>query len=136
MGKRILDLPRQPRILVVEDSPLLLQLLETTFRKNYIVATAEDGQQGFRMAKASYFDVIISDVDLPEMDGIEFFQALFKHDPGINRRFLFLSGLITRDREEFLDANEVPFFWKPVEMSVLKQKVTEILEENRQRKEL
>ena len=136
MEKRILDLPRPPRILVVEDSPITLQLFKRIFSQDYIVVTANDGKKGLEKAKEAYFDVIISDIDLPAMNGLEFFQALSEHDPNINRRFLFLSGLITEARQVFLNANQVPFFWKPVGMLVLKHKLIEIIEGNRQRIEL
>lgn len=66
-----------PTVLVVEDDPTILQLLEVNFEmEGYIVLRAEDGEQGLAMARESRPDVIVSDVMMPKMSGLELVQAL------------------------------------------------------------
>jgi DNA-binding response OmpR family regulator len=66
-----------PTVLVVEDDPTILQLLEVNFEmEGYIVLRAEDGEQGLAVARESQPDVIVSDVMMPKMSGLELVQAL------------------------------------------------------------
>ena len=66
-----------PVVLVVEDDPTILQLLEVNFEmEGFIVLRAEDGEQGLAVACESRPDVIVSDVMMPKMSGLELVQAL------------------------------------------------------------
>ncbi|HAS09669.1 MAG TPA: hypothetical protein DCS55_03995 [Acidimicrobiaceae bacterium] len=66
-----------PTVLVVEDDPTILQLLEVNFEmEGYIVLRAEDGEQGLAVARESRPDVIVSDVMMPKMSGLELVRAL------------------------------------------------------------
>lgn len=66
-----------PTVLVVEDDPTILQLLEVNFEmEGYIVLRAEDGEQGLAVAHESRPDVIVSDVMMPKMSGLELVRAL------------------------------------------------------------
>lgn len=65
------------RILVVEDDPAILKGLEVALREeNYEVMTATDGAEGFRRAHRENLDLIILDIMLPGMDGLEICRRL------------------------------------------------------------
>src|SRR3546814_17946595 len=66
-----------PTVLVVEDDPTILQLLEVNFEmEGFIVLRAEDGEQGLAVAKEHRPDVVVSDVMMPKMSGLELVRAL------------------------------------------------------------
>ena len=66
-----------PTVLVVEDDPTILNLLEVNFEmEGFIVLRAEDGEQGLAMALEQRPDVIVSDVMMPKMSGLELVDAL------------------------------------------------------------
>jgi DNA-binding response OmpR family regulator len=68
-------------VLVVEDDPTILQLLEVNFEmEGFDVLTATDGTVGLEQAQAHGPDIIVSDVMMPNMSGIELVVAL-KADP-------------------------------------------------------
>ena len=70
-----------PTVLVVEDDPTILQLLEVNFEmEGFDVLTATDGTVGLEQAQAHSPDIIVSDVMMPNMSGIELVVAL-KADP-------------------------------------------------------
>src|SRR5258708_24678046 len=59
------------QVLVVEDEARMAQLLERTLsEEGHQVVVARDGREGFEIARASPFDVIVLDVMLPGMDGV------------------------------------------------------------------
>jgi DNA-binding response OmpR family regulator len=65
------------RVLVVDDDPVILRLLEVNFEmEGYAVLTASDGVQGLRAAREQRPHVIISDVMMPHMNGLELVAAL------------------------------------------------------------
>ncbi len=72
---------RRSRILVVEDSPCqLLQiqmLLEST---GYDVSTAGDGQEAMESIRKSTFDLVVTDLEMPRMDGLGLVRAIFAQD--------------------------------------------------------
>ena len=69
-------------ILVVEDNDDLREYLVDMFGKGNNVTGAADGQKGLEAAKAQYFDLVISDVMMPVMDGFELLKAL-REDPDL-----------------------------------------------------
>jgi CheY-like chemotaxis protein len=131
--EKIRSLPQLWRetILIVEDSEPLMLMLERLFGRDYKTLTAENGKQGLEKIKEHFVDVIVSDIDMPEMNGIEFFQKAIEYDKDIGRRFLFFSGLITEEHEAFIDARQVPYLQKPASVIDIKRKVVDILERNR-----
>ncbi|HEV2811143.1 MAG TPA: response regulator [Acidimicrobiales bacterium] len=65
------------RVLVVDDDPVILKLLRVNFEmEGYSVITAADGLKGLKAARKERPDVIISDVMMPHMNGLELVAAL------------------------------------------------------------
>ena len=64
---------QEKRVLLVDDSPVALALIgEMLEELNYRVTTAENGLEALEQVKANPFDLIITDLNMPGMDGIEF----------------------------------------------------------------
>lgn len=77
------------RILCVDDEPQLLSALKRVFRSaEYAVDTAGDGFQGLEKLKENRYDVIISDMRMPHMDGAEFLTAAAQLMPDCPRILL------------------------------------------------
>lgn len=64
------------KILYVDDAHSLRQLVEMVLSKDYQVTIGEDGQQGLELAQNGDFDLVISDVNMPNMNGFQFLEAL------------------------------------------------------------
>jgi PAS domain S-box-containing protein len=70
------------RILVVDDTRDALELLELLLTgEGAAVATASSGEEGLEAARGANFDLVISDISMPEMDGYEFLRRL-RENPG------------------------------------------------------
>jgi len=75
-----LEALEKPLVLVVDDYPDILQLLRTTLTEAYRVECAADGKEGLEKALALTPDLIVSDVMMPVMDGMELCRRL-KQNP-------------------------------------------------------
>ncbi|WP_158995653.1 hybrid sensor histidine kinase/response regulator transcription factor [Mucilaginibacter sp. L196] len=65
-----------PLVLIVEDNPDLRSFLSMKLAENYRIQIAQDGLEGLAMARESFPDLIISDVLMPRMDGIQMLDEL------------------------------------------------------------
>jgi two-component system, chemotaxis family, chemotaxis protein CheY len=67
------------RILAVDDSATMRQLVKMTLsRAGYEIVEAEDGSKGLEKASAETFDLVLSDINMPVMTGIELLRSLRK----------------------------------------------------------
>src|SRR5690242_11748932 len=70
------------KILVVDDEPLVRNFLaETLRRKNIDVTTAENGQKAISLLKDTLFDVVITDMKMPDITGIEVLRKVKELSP-------------------------------------------------------
>ncbi len=115
------------RLLIVDDTSSVTNLLSIMFKKEFIVETAENGKEGLKKTNDQRFDAIISDINMPIMNGVDFFSEAVKKEPDIRNRFLFFTGEIDLELAEFFDANNLGYLEKPVSIYELRQKVAEIL---------
>ncbi len=78
-----------PRVLCVDDEPLLLAALERTLSERYDVATASSAAKALRLIEnEAPFDVIMSDMRMPEMDGAQFLSRVRARWPDASRILL------------------------------------------------
>src|SRR5262245_21775874 len=72
------------KILVVDDEQSMTQFLGIVLRKEgYSVTTVNNGKDALERARAEEFDVVITDIKMPGMDGIQLLQGVKKHDPSL-----------------------------------------------------
>ena len=113
-------------ILIVDDEPTLLFVLNHYLSpEGYSVTKANNGEQAFDLTKKINFDFIISDISMPIMDGITFFQKLREQDN--LTPFLFITAY--EDKVEGIDSLNLPyngFIVKPC----IKENLLSILKEN------
>ena len=90
----------QPRVLVVEDEEYLRDLYqEVLLDEGYYVETAKDGNEGLVKIKAGGWDLVILDIILPGMDGIEIMRVVKSNPPAVpNKKVVFLTNL-DKDKE-------------------------------------
>lgn len=82
-----------PKILIVEDDPDFSEILRTKFKEEgFNVTTAENGELGVRAAKEIKPSIILMDIQMPVMNGVEAFYKL-KEDPATkNIKVVFLTN--------------------------------------------
>ncbi len=67
------------KVLYVDDAPSIRKLVYLVLHEQFDLTLAENGQEGLDAIEKQPFDVIISDVTMPVMDGLEFLQKLRQH---------------------------------------------------------
>ena len=81
------------RILIVEDDPNILRGLDLNLAmEGYKVRTAADGEEGLRIARTERPDLLIVDVMLPRLGGLELIRELRKEDPDMPILILSAKG--------------------------------------------
>ncbi len=79
------------RILIIEDDPLTREWLESLLTRNgYQVDSATNGQEGIDLFRAHQSELVITDIVMPEKDGIETITDLKRHYPGV--KVIAISG--------------------------------------------
>lgn len=86
------DLLAGKTIMVVDDDNLLLEHISSLLSPYVEVVQAHDGEQGFALAHERIPDLIVSDVDMPNMNGIEMYEKLMADAMTSNIPLLFLSA--------------------------------------------
>lgn len=121
------------KILIVEDEPAIVDLLKAIFKMSSIIETTDNGHSALKKVTEQYFDVIISDIDLPLLDGIEFFKQAAACDSSIGKRFLFFTGTPSNEIITFLNENNLSYITKPAPINKIKQGVQNILKNTKRR---
>jgi len=85
---------KKKKVLVVEDEKSLREALVIEFTKTgFIVFEAKDGEEGLEVAFKEHPDIILLDVLMPKMDGIEMFNRLCKDEWGIGVPVIMLTNI-------------------------------------------
>jgi signal transduction histidine kinase len=109
------------RVLVVDDEPAMGRALARMLREHLDVLAVTSGKDALRrIAAGERFEVILSDVMMPEISGMELHQRLQKMAPDQAERMIFVTGgAFTTAAREFLDRVPNPRIEKPVEATNL-----------------
>ena len=125
-------------LLIVEDNLEMLNFLQNNFARLYNVMIARNGNEALaRLEENTIIDVIITDILMPEMDGIELCKAIrsmtmFCHIPII----LLTAQTDIRSKTEGLDYGADVFIEKPFSLEFLKAQVASIIKNRTQLKEI
>lgn len=104
----------QKKLLVVDDELTLRTLFsETLSEAGYSVNAAENGKDALQKFNENNFNLIISDVNMPEIDGVDTYRKITKNFPQFKQRFLFLTGSLTDKLKSFFEENRCKYMTKP-----------------------
>lgn len=115
-------------ILVVEDNEEILQLIHRLLNKEYHVFTAMNGKEALLVLEHEKVDLIVSDIMMPEMDGIELCKLLknnieYSHIPIV----LLTAKTDEKDRAVAYESGADAFISKPFNMNVLHARIKNLL---------
>jgi PAS domain S-box-containing protein len=117
--------PPRRRVLVIDDEPALAAMIRRVLSRDCHVDLAVDAREGLaQLDGPEPYDVILCDLMLPNMTGMDLFAEVARRHPGVERRFIFMTGgAYTPRATEFLAQVSNRRLEKPFETAVLKAAV-------------
>lgn len=113
------------KIIAVDDEPVILELIkEILGKEGHEVDTASSGKALLKMIKEKKYDLLISDVKMPDMSGIELLSRIKKADPELAKRVILATG---DSSGEDIIKKGVGYLPKPFTVDKLKKAVAEAL---------
>ncbi|MCC5788537.1 MAG: response regulator [Opitutales bacterium] len=138
-AKRLRSLLRDPlasgsrslTLLVVEDDPTNRTVAKMILKKmGHEIFLAEDGKRALEMVRATSFDAVLMDIDMPVMDGIEATKRIRAGESGEENKSLPIVTLtafaVANDREKYLGMGFSGFLTKPIEPSRMRTVLSQV----------
>jgi len=118
-----------PRVLIADDNPANVRILRTRLAADgYDVVTATDGEEALAVARDSQPDLILLDIMMPKVDGIEVCRRLKKfQDPSFTPIILVTAMVDAKDVVAGLEAGADEYLTKPVDHAALSARVRSML---------
>jgi CheY-like chemotaxis protein len=90
---QVREASRRGRILVVDDEPMIAVAIRRTLQREHEVVTLTSAREAHaRLTGGERFDVIVCDVMMPEMSGMDLHEELVRHSPELAARMVFMTG--------------------------------------------
>ena len=117
------------RVLIVEDEEEIANILEdilNIYEADAIIAP--QGSAALNALESQSINFVISDITLPDTDGLELYESIKLKYPTLSDRFLFMSGYTMDDRlEKFLSETGNSYIQKPFHINDLQEKIKKYL---------
>lgn len=128
-GRGPLAAPRKGRVLVVDDEPAICASLKRLFSRQHTVLTASSARAALELFRAGgQFDVVLCDLMMPEMSGLDLYTEIHRASPDQASRFVFMSGAsLSSPVVSFLASIPNRLLTKPFDMRALSEVVREHL---------
>ena len=116
--------PNEIRILAVDDELGMLDLIRVLFKKfNFFIETAHSGNQAWEILAKHEFDLVLTDVRMPDGDGIDLAQKIRSKHPS-RPSILFMTGFSDLLNEEIFHLGAEGKFTKPFDNNAVRAAIT------------
>lgn len=120
---------RLPAMIVVDDEPEIGRLIKEAFSYKFDVEVAGNGREALDRLKKREFDIIISDIKMPVLDGIELYSILSTTFPHYQERIIYTTGVTFEPAiRAFFSRTGVPYLSKPFKVGELMETVSAMVE--------
>ncbi len=121
--------PQRARLLIVDDEPLILRSLGRVLSRFHDVDLVASGREGLsRIRSGGHYDLIVCDLMMPELTGMDFHATLQREAPESADRVVFLTGgAFTERARGYLETVQNPTLEKPVQPDLLRALLDKML---------
>lgn len=120
-----------PTLLLVDDHPDTLKFLQLNLESHFNLLLAHNGKQAFALLEKQKVDLIVSDIMMPELDGIEFCEKVKRHPKFEHIPLILLTAKTLESQQiEGFRAGSDAYLTKPFELDVLKAQINSLLARN------
>jgi PAS domain S-box-containing protein len=124
--------PKRGKILIVDDEISVARTLKALLENEHDLSLAENGSQALAAiaaAPAGGFDIIMCDLMMPGMSGMELYETVRRDYPGLEQRMVFMTGGVSMDgARQFLATCENLTFEKPFDFERLRRTLRRLVE--------
>lgn len=133
MSDNTLDDSQKPLILIVDDTQEITSFISSILHQQYRCLVANNGKEGLEMCLQHQPDLIISDVMMPEMDGLQMCRQIRKHLPTSTIPIILLTAMNDKGTElESIQLNIDAFVAKPFEPAILISRIDQLIRKHLQ----
>ena len=127
--KKLRELPPvwTENILIVDDQEMITTLIKSLLNQEGNIDVAGSGEEALNYIENKFYKLVISDINLPKMDGFSFYKNSVAKFPTLKKRFLFISGDLSPERKAFLNEHRLKYLPKPMKINVLREAAEEII---------
>lgn len=119
---------RRKRIMIVDDSPILLRSIKSILDSKYEIMVATSGEKALPLIKKNQPDLILLDYEMPKWDGKKTLEEIRKDEEIMDVPVVFLTGVAEKEYiEAVLGLNPAGYLLKPVEQSKILKTIEEVL---------
>lgn len=112
------------RVLIVDDEPGNIKILSNVLAGDYALSVATNGKQALEVARVQSPDIVLLDMVMPEMDGIQVCEALKASEETRDIPVIFVTSMgDTANEERGLEAGAVDYISKPISPPIVKARV-------------
>ncbi|HSA00461.1 MAG TPA: response regulator, partial [Candidatus Paceibacterota bacterium] len=117
------------RVLVVDDEKPVADLLgEMLTSLGCQTSICTDARKALEELRQSSFDLIVTDIRMPDMDGREFFKQAIEEKPDLTGRFVLFTGdVVNAETQAFLKQANCPYLTKPFELNQVQRLIRDVL---------
>ena len=116
------------RVLIVEDNHSVARMLEALAIEEAEIVIARDGEEGLAYIQQGRFDLIVSDIELPKMNGIDMYNKALAIDSSLCNRFLFFAGTENLEYLDFVRSMKILMLPKPSPVRMICAMMNDILD--------
>ncbi|MEI6125106.1 MAG: response regulator [Pseudomonadota bacterium] len=111
------------KALVIDDEPILRQLIKLNLESlGLAVETSVNGAEAFGLLQRFDYDLVVSDINMPLMNGIQLYRLIAERLPHLTGRFVFCTGSGVEHEIFFKESNR-PLLYKPFTLTDFKKAV-------------
>jgi len=120
------------KILVVDDEEMIVELyLQLLQALGHSIDTASTGVEALRKIEERDYDLVITDIKMPRMSGIQLYEKVMEIKPAMRRRFIFITGdMNSLTSRQFSTVTDNPCLLKPVNIEKIEATIREVLAAN------
>lgn len=121
----------EEKVLIVDDDEATTIPLSDFLKNTCLIDIAYNGNEAIEMIMKNHYDLILSNVDMPLMNGIELYKQASEFIEDLNRKFIFHTKDLPVEEKIFFGTNNVKFLQKPSSIKKVGKIIEDTLKQNR-----